>query len=67
MLSPGIYRLQNNKMINSTFEDIVKMKDRIRIKEDSYPIGDVYGIDIYEAVHMNTNQNIYISSMELIK
>lgn len=67
MLSPGIYRLQNNKMINSTFDDIVKTKDKIRIKEDSYPIGDVYGIDIYEAVHLNTNQNIYISSMELIK
>ena len=54
-------------MINSTFEDVVKAKDKVRINEDSYPIGDVYGIDIYEAVHMNTNQKIYVSSMELIK
>ena len=67
MLSPGMYRLQNNKMINSTFEDVVKAKDKVRINEDSYPIGEVYGIDIYEGVHMNTNQKIYVSSMELIK
>ena len=67
MLSPGMYRLRNDKMINSTFEDIVKEKDKVRINEDSYPIGDVYGIDVYEGIHMNTNQKIYVSSMELIK
>jgi hypothetical protein len=67
MLSPGVYRLQNSKMVNSTFEEIVKAKDQVRIKEDAYPIGDVFGIDIYEGIHLNTNQKIYVSSMELIK
>ena len=67
MLSPGIYRLQNDKMLSTTYEDIVRAKDQIRIEENSYPIGDIYGIDIYEAIHMNTNQKIHITSMELIK
>tara|TARA_B100001057_G_scaffold440876_1_gene475102 strand:+ start:195 stop:761 length:567 start_codon:yes stop_codon:yes gene_type:complete len=67
MLSPGIYRLQDDKMLSSSYEDIVKAKDKVRIQEKTYPIGDVYGIDIYEATHMNTNQKIHISSMELIK
>jgi len=67
MLSPGIYRLQSDKMLSTTYEDIVRAKDQIRIEENSYPIGDIYGIDIYEAIHMNTNQKIHITSMELIK
>jgi hypothetical protein len=67
MLSPGVYRLQDDKMLSESYEDIVKAKDKVRIQENSYPIDDVYGIDIYEAIHMNTNQKIHISSMELIK
>lgn len=67
VLAPGVYRLQNSKMINSTFEEVVKAKDQVRISEDAYPIGDVYGIDIYEATHLNTNQKIYVSAMELMR
>ena len=54
-------------MLSTTYEDIVRAKDQVRIEENSYPIGDIYGIDIYEAIHMNTNQKIHISSMELVK
>lgn len=67
MLSPGTYKLQNDKMLSSSFEDVVKAKDKVRVQENAYPIDDVYGIDIYEAIHVNTNQKIHISSMELIK
>ena len=67
MLFSGTYRLQNNKMLSSSFEDVVKAKDKVRVQENAYPIDDVYGIDIYEAIHVNTNQTIHISSMELIK
>ena len=67
MLSPGMYRVQGAKMLNSTFEEMVKPKDQVRVLEDCYPVGDVLGIDIYEAIHVNTNQKVYISSMELIR
>ena len=54
-------------MLSGSFEEIVRAKDKIRIEENSYPIDDIYGIDIYEAIHMNTNKKIHITSMELIK
>ena len=66
-LSPGVYRVYNNKLLNKNFEEMVWEKDQIRIKDDCYPIGDVFGIDIYEAVHMNTNQNIYVTAGEIYR
>jgi hypothetical protein len=66
-LSPGTYRINHTKAINATCEEVVNRHDKVRILDDSYPIGDIRGIDIYEAIHINTMQKIYVSSMELIK
>lgn len=66
-LSPGIYKIKENKILNSTFEQMVYAKDQVRIKEDCYPIGDIFGISIYEATHIKTNQTIYISANEIVK
>jgi hypothetical protein len=66
-LSPGIYTVRHNKVCNRTFEEIVRQKDKIKIAENCYPVGDIFGIDIYEAVHMKTGQSIYITSGELLK
>lgn len=66
-ISPGIYRLYNPKILNSSCEELVWSKDQIRIEEESYPVGDVFGIDIYEAIHLKTNQKIFISSNEIYK
>jgi len=67
LLSPGVYRVTDSKLLNHTCEEMVWAKDQIRIREDSYPIGDVFGIDIYEAVHVKTNQKVFVSSSELYK
>tara|TARA_B100001287_G_C22678898_1_gene529197 strand:- start:2074 stop:2661 length:588 start_codon:yes stop_codon:yes gene_type:complete len=66
-LSPGIYRIYNDKILNETYDDLVNAKDKIRIKDDAYPVGDVFGIDIYEATHMNTNKKIFIAASEIYK
>jgi len=66
-LSPGVYRVKNPKVLNSTIEEMCHAKDQIRISEDAYPIGDVFGVDIYEATHMKTNQKIYITINEIYK
>jgi len=65
MLSPGVYTVQNEKIINSSFEEIVKRNDKIRVKEDCYPKGDVFGLDIYEVIHINSNQPIYVTLGEI--
>lgn len=67
MLSPGVYRLRNGKMLNKTCEEVVKPKDKIRIHDNSYPVGEVMGLGVYEATHLNTNEQIYITVGELIR
>lgn len=66
-LSPGIYRVRDSKVINSSIEEWVIAKDQIRIHNESYPIGDVFGIDIYEATHLKTNQKVYVTTDEIYK
>ena len=66
-LIPGIYRVKESKILNKNFEEWVWPKDQIRIRENSYPVGDVFGIDVYEATHLKTNQKIYITTSEIYK
>jgi hypothetical protein len=65
-LSPGSYRLKTSKVVNSTFEEIVNPKDYIRVSEHCYPVGNLFGLNIYEAVHVKTNQKVYVTIEELI-
>lgn len=66
-LSPGIYRVKNSKILNRSFEEKVNRFDRIRVEDNAYPVGEMFGLDIYEATHMITNQKIYITAEELLK
>ena len=66
-LSPGIYRVKNNKVLNGSLEEMVKPFDKIRIGEDTFPVGNIFGLNIYEALHIPTKQRIYITSEELLK
>ena len=66
-LSPGIYKVQNPKLLNGSCAEMVWPKDQIRIKDDCYPVGDVFGVDIYEALHVNTNKPVYVTASELIR
>lgn len=66
-LSPGIYRVASDKVLSETWDDIVKAKDKIRVKDNSFPVGDMFGLPIYEAIHMNTGQKVHITIGELLK
>lgn len=66
-LAPGIYKVRNSKVLNDTCEELVHPNDKIRVYDDTYPVGDVFGIRIYEAVHIPTRQKIYVSSGELYR
>ena len=67
MLSPGVYKIRDRKMVNSTYEELVNRNDKIRIADNAYPVGRVGFINIYEATHINTNQKIYVTTPELIR
>ena len=66
-LSPGVYKVLNEKVINDTLEEVVKPRDKVIIKEDSSPIGDIFGLNIYEAVHVKTKKKVYVSIAELAR
>lgn len=66
-LSPGIYRIKNSKVLNESCEEMVKPNDKIKVENDCYPSGDIFGIRIYEATHIPTNQKIFVSSTELLR
>jgi len=66
-LSPGIYRVKNEKVLSTNLEDVVNAKDQVRVSENSYPVGEICGVPIYEAVHLNTGQKVHITVGELIK
>ena len=67
-MSPGIYRMnEDGKMLNLTCEEVCKKGDRVRVENECHPIENICGLDIFEVIHMPTNQKIYITSGELTK
>tara|TARA_R110001606_G_C15361679_1_gene648611 strand:- start:197 stop:778 length:582 start_codon:yes stop_codon:yes gene_type:complete len=66
-LSPGVYRLTTDKVLSETWDDVVRAKDRVRICEDTFPVGNVFGLDIYEAVHVKTNRKVHVTVGELLR
>ena len=66
-ISPGVYQVEEYKLLNNSLEEMVFPKDKIRIKEDTSPVGQLFGIDVYLATHMRTNQPIYVTNREIYK
>tara|TARA_R110000796_G_scaffold8008_1_gene26865 strand:+ start:3518 stop:4120 length:603 start_codon:yes stop_codon:yes gene_type:complete len=66
-LTQGIYKVLGEKLLNDTLDEMVSARDKIRVDEDCYPVGKMFGINIYEAVHIRTNKKIYISVGELAR
>jgi len=65
-LSPGVYTLKYERIVDNVAAPEVNPKDRIMVIECA-PIGDFFGVNIYEALHMRTKQKIYITSHEIFK
>lgn len=56
----GEYKMRTEMMLPD-YETLAKFGDRIIFEEDTSPIDNVLGVDIYEAIHQKSNQPIYIS------
>jgi hypothetical protein len=63
-LSPGVYKLRYEKVSEAV--DMVPY-DKIRIEDDAMPVGQMFGINIYEAIHIRSRQKIYVTSLELLR
>jgi len=64
-LSPGIYRLREERISN--LNEMLLPKDQVRVEDDAYPVGEILGLDIYEVTHINSGQPVYVTVGELYK
>lgn len=65
-LSPGVYKLRHEKVTDSV-DLVLYPHEKVIVKEDAMPVGDMFGINIYEATHMRSRQKLYVTSLELIR
>ena len=65
-LSPGVYILKNEKIIDNV-DIMIARGSKIKVSEDSFPVGEIFGINIYEATHIRTNKKVYITSSEIVR
>jgi hypothetical protein len=65
-LAPGVYSVQSDKVLSESFDDVVKAKDKIRVLDDTFPAGEILGLDVYEAIHINTNKKVHVTVGELM-
>ncbi len=64
--SPGSYKVKTDKLLSKTLDEFVKAKDWVRIDNNAYPIGNVFGMNVYEAIHQKSNQKVYVTIEELL-
>lgn len=65
-LRRGSYRLMFERLDNTNYNKINK-NEKVRVLEDTDPIGSIFGINIYEVTHINSNKRLYVTSGELTK
>lgn len=66
-LSPGIYRCRNEKVLSETWDELVLPKDRIRVDDYSFPVGNVLGISVYTGTHITTGQKVHFTAGEIYR
>ena len=66
-MSHGIYRLRDgNKMLKDTMTESANKNDQVRVVNGK-PVGDLLGINVYEATHIKTGKSLYITTAEVLK
>ena len=66
-LSPGIYKILNEEKITDSLDEVIHKRDNIKIKEDCYPSGEIFGLSIYKGIHLKTNLPVYVTIGELAR
>ena len=68
MLTPGVYKLAvDDKMLNGIYEELGKKNDKVRVDIDNYPVSNLFGLDIYEVLHIPTQKKLYVTAGELLR
>ena len=65
-LAYGDYKLKHPKVVNGIMEDVAGKHDWVRASNDCYPVGAIFGMDIYEVTHKRSGQSLYVSIGDLL-
>jgi hypothetical protein len=66
-LSPGVYKVLESKLINDRLDEKVMARDKILIDEHCYPVGEIFGLSVYEATHARTRKAVYVTVGEIAR
>lgn len=66
-LQPGVYTLEESIPSPKTGEIIALKGTKVRVFEDTDPIGYMVGVPIYSVLHLKTKQRIYINPGEIAR
>ena len=65
-LSPGVYKLRYEKVTDPVDLTLLP-NEKVVVGENAMPVGEMFGINIYEATHMRSKQKVYVTSLELLR
>lgn len=66
-LQPGVYHLDHDIASPKTGEMIALKGTKVRVFEDTNPVGYMVGVPIYKVLHLKTKQEIYVNPGEIIR
>jgi hypothetical protein len=62
-LSPGVYKVRHEKDGDVS----VQTNDKVLVHANCYPIGEMFGLGIYEVKHVNSNTKLYVTLGEVYR
>ena len=66
-LAQGVYKLREDKLEITQCNGVAFKGDTVRVKEGCYPVGDIFGLDVYMVEHINSKQPLYVTVGELYR
>jgi len=66
-LSPGVYKIHSSKLNITKLDEMALPRDNVKVHGDCYPVGEMFGLDIYEVTHVKTQQPVYVAVGELTR
>ena len=66
-LTPGTYFLKNEIASIDTGEIIGFINNKVKVKDFTEPYGSIFGLNVYQVEHVNTNQKLLVTSADIKK
>jgi len=67
LLRSGLYTLTRDLPLQLTGDLLALRKTTVSIAENSTPVGNIFGVNVYSAIHCKTGQNVLITQHDIIQ